>query len=173
MVALQQNESQIKLGAMDDKSFTQRTEELCAPEGAPGTAEDAPAGFSNASAGRAFLVEAHLVQRACQQARRWSCANFTVKILALFSRVASARPGTSQLTDQQVCLDQVLLSTGFLQSCGPLVARCSHWVKRLAMVSPLIVRLACESGKKSGMILEGAAQLSRQPVARTLVRALI
>ena len=117
------------------------TEELHAPEGAAGAAEDMPVlGFCDADSDGA------LVGCVCQQeAGRWPCANFTVKILVLLSRVSHVFSGTPlQLMDQKGCQDQAFLSISFLHSGGLLAACCSHWAKHPCVtVLPLIdVRLA-------------------------------
>ena len=78
-----------------------------------------------------------------------------MEILALFSRVSRALPGTSQLMDLKVCWDQLFLSTSFLQSCGLLPACCSHCANWRVIVSPLILRLALEAGV-DGTLLEGS-----------------
>ena len=95
-----------------------------------------------------------------------------MKIWALSSTVSSAFPGTSQLMDWKVCWDQALLSVSVFDVRGLLAACRSHLAKRRVTVSPLIVRLASEAGM-SGAILEGAAQQSRQSVARAPVWTLI
>ena len=80
-----------------------------------------------------------------------------MKILALFSRVSSVFPRTSQMMDRKVCRDQAFLSISFLHSHRLLVAACPrHWTKRRVIVSPLIVRLAWEAGM-NGTILEDVA----------------
>ena len=53
-----------------------------------------------------------------------------MKILALFSRVLSAFPGTSQFMGLKVCRDQLLLSMSLLQSRGLLAACRSRWANR-------------------------------------------
>ena len=55
-------------------------------------------------------------------------------------------PGTSQLMESKVCLDQLFLSMSFFQSRGLLAAFRSHWANRRVIVSPLIVTLALEAG---------------------------
>ena len=66
-----------------------------------------------------------------------------MKILALFSWVSSAFPGTSQLMDQKVCQDQhVSLSMSFLQIHGLLAVCQSGLAKHGVIVLLLIVRLA-------------------------------
>ena len=79
-----------------------------------------------------------------------------MKILALFSRVSRAFPGTSQLTELKVCLDQLFLSMSFLQSRRLLAACRSRWANRCVIVSPLIVRLALEEAGMKGTSLDGS-----------------
>ena len=77
-----------------------------------------------------------------------------MKIWALFSKVLSALPGTSQLIESKVCCDQLFLSMSLLQSLGLLAAFLSRLAKRRVIVSPLILRLALDAGM-NGTSLDG------------------
>ena len=75
---------------------------------------------------------------------------------AVLQSVSRALPGTSQLMELKVCLDQLFLSMSFLQSHGLLAAFRSRWATRHVIVSTLIVRLVVLEAGMKGTILEGS-----------------